>query len=91
MLWYQKKVGLSEKCRVLGEKTAPTRAFKGHMYNPYIIIIYFEHIPDFAFALSTPNTVSLALLARQIVLRVSCPFKKMYGKTRCSIEIALGK
>ena len=43
----------------LGEKTVHARAFKGHMYNPYIYIyIYIEHIPDFA--LSTPNTVSLA-------------------------------
>ncbi len=81
MLWYQKKVGLSEKCCVLGEKTAPARAFKGHMYNPYILL-YIEHIPDFT--LSTPNTVSLAQLARQIILRVSCPLKKCMGKLAVS-------
>ncbi len=45
---------------VFWSKKFLTCAFKGHMYHPYTHIL---HIPGFA--LSTPNTISLAPLARQ--------------------------
>ncbi len=55
----------------LGEKRSPRARLKSIRTIHTYIHIYIEHIPDFA--LSTPNTVSLATLARQLLKAARTP------------------